>query len=348
MPTESARESDIRTLVRTHETERVIARLAGLQSGVVSRSQLLDLGLEAGAIGRRLRGGRLHQLHTGVYAVGHRVIPREGWWMAAVLASGPNAVLSHWSAVALWRIRPNSRERIDVTVSYRSRSSDLIRRHISELPDDERTIEEGIPVTTVPRTIFDLAAMEPADVVENLLREMEYLELRDRLSLWDLVARYPGRRGVRKVRAALERLEEEPVGRKRSKLEERFSPFLRSHRLPLPRFNDWILLGDKRYQVDCHWPDTRQIVELDGWQGHKTRTAFRDDRARDRKLRVAGYSVTHITWNQLEDEPEAIAVDLRAFADEERSRLSRSPSTPTCLVGVDGDRRVAPQGEDER
>ncbi len=168
-------------------------------------------------------------------------------------------------------------------------------------------------MTTVPRTIFDLAATEPADVIENLLREMEFLELRDRLSLWDLVERYPGKRGVRKVRMALERLKKEPPGRKRSPLEERFAPFLRRHRLPLPRFNDWILLEGKRYQVDCHWPDTREIVELDGWDGHSTRTAFRNDRARDRKLRVAGYSVTHITWNQLDDEPEAVAADLRVL-----------------------------------
>jgi very-short-patch-repair endonuclease len=233
--------------------------------------------------------------------------------MAAVLASGPEAVLSHWSAAALWMIRPNSRSIIDVTDPQKSRTWDGIRRHHKALPADERTIEEGIPVTTVPRTIFDLAAAESVDVVENLLREMEFLELRDALSLWDLVERYPGRRGVRKMRLALERLEEEPVGRKRSPLEERFAPFLRYHHLPLPRFNDWILVGDKRYQVDCHWPGTNQIVELDGWKGHRTRTAFREDRMRDRKLKVAGYSVTHITWNQLDDEPEAIASDLRAL-----------------------------------
>ena len=112
---------------------------------------------------------------------------------------------------------------------------------------------------------------------------------------------------------ALERLEEEPAGRKRSKLEERFAPFLRHHRLPLPRFNDWILVGDKRFQVDCRWPGTGQVVELDGWKGHKTKSAFHEDRARDRRLRVAGYSVTRLTWNQLDDEPEAIAADLRTL-----------------------------------
>jgi very-short-patch-repair endonuclease len=233
--------------------------------------------------------------------------------MAAVLTSGSEAVLSHWSAAALWMIRPNSREKIDVTVPHRSRSSGLIRRHISQVPEDERTVEEGIPVTSVPRTIFDLAATEPVDVVENLLREMEYLELRDRLSLWDLLGRYPGKRGSRRVRSALERLKEEPGGRKRSRLEERFALFLRRHRLPLPRFNDWIHLGDGNFQVDCHWPGTDQIVELDGWEGHKSRTAFREDRGRDRRLRVAGYTVTRITWNQLDDEPEAVAADLRAL-----------------------------------
>ena len=164
------------------------------------------------------------------------------------------------------------------------------------------------------RTVFDLAATEPLDVVENLIREMEFRQLWDRLSLPDLIDRYPGRRGVRKLRLALARLEEDPVGRKRSKLEERFAPFLRRHRLPLPRFNDWILLPNgKRYQVDCHWPDLRQIVELDGWRAHGTKSAFREDRARDRRLNAAGHSVTHITWNQLDDEPEAIAADLRAL-----------------------------------
>jgi len=233
--------------------------------------------------------------------------------MAATLAAGPEAVLSHWSAAALWMIRPNSRSVIDVTTPQKSRSWKGVRRHHSPLPADEVTIHEGIPVTTVPRTIFDLAATASEDVAENLLREMEYRELRDRLSLGDLVERYPGKRGVRKVRLALDRLKDAPSGRKNSPLEERFAPFLRQHRLPLPRFNDWIFLNGKRYQVDCHWPGTNQIVELDGWKGHRTRTAFREDRARDRILRVAGYSVTRLTWAQLDDEPRAVSADLRVL-----------------------------------
>jgi very-short-patch-repair endonuclease len=312
-PAETANEADNRPRARFRERERAIAALAERQHGVVAREQLIRLGFREGAIARRLSLGRLHEVQQGVYAPGRVRLTREGRWMAAVLASGPDAALSHWSAAALWLIRPNSRSIIDLTTPHKSRSWKGIRRHHKPLPADEVTVEEGIPVTTVPRTIFDLAATEPADTIQNLLRESEYRQLSDRLSLPDLVERYPGRRGVRKVRLALERLKEEPEGRKRSPLEERFAPFLRWHHLPLPRFNDWIFLRDKRYQADCHWPEQRQIVELDGWDGHSTRTAFREDRARDRRLHAAGYSVTHLTWNQLDDEPEAIAADLRVL-----------------------------------
>ncbi|HMI80612.1 MAG TPA: type IV toxin-antitoxin system AbiEi family antitoxin domain-containing protein [Solirubrobacterales bacterium] len=287
--------------------------MARRQHGVVGRRQLLRAGWSEKEIDGRLRAGRLHRVHAGVYSVGHQLVQREGRWMAAVLACGPEAALSHWSAAALWQLRPNARTQIDVTVPHPSRSTPQIRRHISHVSEDEHTVERGIPVTSAPRTIFDLAATEPAEVVENLLREMEFRELRDRLSLWDLVERYPRRRGVRKVRLALERLKSEPPGRKRSKLEERFAPFLRRYRLPLPRFNDWIDLGHKRYRVDCHWPGTGQIIELDGWEGHRTRSAFREDRARDRALRVAGYAVARLTWAQLDDEPEVVSADLRVL-----------------------------------
>ncbi len=233
--------------------------------------------------------------------------------MAAVLASEPEALLSHRTAAALWGIRGYAGGAVHVTVPRKSTSSKRIRRHLSHVPPDERTVEEGIPVTSVHRTIFDLAATVSVDDVVSMIKEAEYLNLWDRLSLWHLLERYPGRRGSRNLRLSLERITEEPTGRKVSKLEERFAPFLRRHRLPLPRFNDWIILGSKRYRVDCHWPGTGQIVELDGWEGHSTRSAFQDDRARDRALRVAGYSVIHLTWAQLDSEPDSIASDLRVF-----------------------------------
>ena len=240
--------------------------------------------------------------------------------MVAVLASGPEAVLSHRSAAMLWGLRGYSERRAEVTLPRKSTSTKQIHRHHSPLPADEVTVEEGIPVTIVPRTILDLAATESADVVENLLRESEFRQLTDRLSLPDLIERYSGKRGIRKVHLALDRLREEPEGRRRSRLEERFAPFLRQHHLPLPRFNDWIVLGEQRYQVDCHWPEIRQIVELDGWDGHGTRTAFREDRARDRRLRVAGYPVTRLTWNQLDDEPDEIAADLQLLLNNHQGQ----------------------------
>jgi very-short-patch-repair endonuclease len=298
---------------RTRGDDLALARLARRQYGVAARWQLLSAGWSKEEIDWRIRTGRLHPLHAGVYAVGHRLIPKQGWMMAAILASEPEAVLSHRSAAALWELRGYSEGAVQVTMPRKSTSSKQIRRHFSLVPDDERTVHEGIPVTSAARTVLDLAATESMDAVEAMLREVEFRRRWGPLSLWDLVERYPGKRGVRKVRVALERVKEEPEGHRRSRLEERFAPFLRRFHLPQPRFNDWILLGSKRYQVDCHWPGTNQIVELDGWEGHSTRSAFRSDRGRDRRLRVAGYSVTRLTWNQLDDEPELIAADLRAL-----------------------------------
>jgi very-short-patch-repair endonuclease len=243
--------------------------------------------------------------------------------MAAVLACGPGAVLSHRSAAALWGIRDFRGGASEVSTRSKSRSRDGVHRHFAVLPGDEVTVERGIPVTTVPRTLFDLAALESVDAVENALREAEYLRLHDRLSLPDLLARYPGRGGSRAIRECLARRTEAPPGRIRSPLEERFLPFLRRQRLPLPRFNAWIPLEPTSYEVDCLWAATRTIVELDGYAGHGTRGAFREDRARDRRLRVAGYGVTRIAWSQLDDEPEAIAADLRALLGATAAKYNR-------------------------
>lgn len=299
-------------LERTRGLDARIADLADAQHGVVARRQLLGLGSGEEAIEVRLGAGRLHRLHRGVYAVGRSVVSIEGKWLAGVLFCGPAAALSHRSAAALWGIRGSSARTIEVTVPSNSKPHGVIRRHRGILPPDEVTEHEGIPVTTVPRTIFDMAAISPPETVESMLREAEYRRLYDRLSLHDLLERYPRRRGSKAVRAALARVEERP-GRIRSRLEERFLPFLDSHRLPRPRFNAWLEVGGKRCQVDCLWPSSRQIVELDGWEGHGTRSAFRDDRARDRRLRVAGYGVTRIAWSELDDEADAVAADLRAL-----------------------------------
>lgn len=295
-----------------------IAELAEAQHGVVARRQLEGLGVGKGSLEKRVRSGRLHRLHRGVYAVGHRVLSQEGHWMAAVLFCGHGAVLSHRSAAALWRIRGIRRGPIAVTTPRKARSRGEIQRHFSVLPADEVTVERGIPVTTVPRTLFDLAATTSADEVEYGLREAEYLRLHDRLSLPHLLDRYPGRRGGPVVRKCLARRAETP-GRSRSWLEEKFLPFLRRNRFPAPQLNVSVKAGEKSFEVDCLWPTIRAIVELDGFAGHGTRIAFREDRARDRALRVAGYGVTRIAREQLDDEPEAIAADLRVLLRPEFS-----------------------------
>jgi hypothetical protein len=234
--------------------------------------------------------------------------------MAAVLAIGERAVLSHRSAAELWRLRGQGGGAIEVTLPSKSRHVSGIRRHSScVLLPDEITVEDRIPVTTVPRTIFDCAAAGDVDLVEHLMREAEFRQRYDRLSLPHLLERYPRRRGCRTVRLALRRLEESPSGPTASPLEDRFLPFLRAYGLPIPRLNEWIDLGGRRYKVDCRWPGTKEIVELDGFSAHGTRSAFRDDRERDRRLRVAGYGLTRISWAQLDDEPAAIAADLRAL-----------------------------------
>jgi very-short-patch-repair endonuclease len=319
MPRESVKDRRIGAISRSRREERreagwdlEIASLAQGQHGVLSRRQLIRLGLGKDAVQHRLASGRLHPVHAGVYSIGPaQLLSLSGLWMAAVLASGPEVLLSHQTAAALWGLRSYSGGVIHVTVPHKSTSTKRIRRHFSVVPEDERAVHEGIPCTSVHRTIFDLAASVDGDAIVAMVKEAEYLNHWDRLSLPDFLEHYPGKRGSRRVRAALNRLEEEPSGRTRSKLEKRFAPFLRRHHLPLPRFNDWILLGPKRFQVDCHWPDLRQIVELDGWQGHSSRSAFQDDRARDRALHAARFSVVHLTWNQLDVEPEEVASDLR-------------------------------------
>ncbi len=178
-------------------------------------------------------------------------------------------------------------------------------------------------MTSVPRTLLDLAAVSSVENVEFALREAEYRRLHDRLSLVDLVARYPRRRGIRAVRICLARRAEQ-AGRARSTLEEAFVTFLRRHHLPLPRLNAWIELGGVWKQVDCFWESARVVVELDGFAGHGTRTAFREDRARDRRLRVAGYMVVRIAWGQLEDEPESVAADLRALLEVDKRDIQTS------------------------
>jgi predicted transcriptional regulator of viral defense system len=170
--------------------------------------------------------GRLYRLDRGVYAVGHRALTREARWMAAVLSCGSQTVLSHRSAAALWGLRDYRGGPIDVTSPSKSRSRGAIRRHFSHLPTDETTVERGISVTTIPRTILDLATVLRVNAVERALRQSERLRLHDALSLEDLLRRYPRRRGAQTIRECLRRRRELPEGTTREELEARFLAFL--------------------------------------------------------------------------------------------------------------------------
>ncbi|HEV7769278.1 MAG TPA: type IV toxin-antitoxin system AbiEi family antitoxin domain-containing protein [Solirubrobacterales bacterium] len=298
-------------LEQTRALDERIGELAERQHGVVARRQLLALGAGEEAIEVRLGVGRLYRLHRGVYSVGHRVLSREARWMAATLCCGFGAVLSHRTAAAFWGIRGHSSGMIEVTTPSKSRSRGSIQRHFAALPADEVTTTDGIPVTTVPRTLFDLAAVLRVDAVEQALRQSERLRLHDVLSLEDLLARYPRHRGNRAIRECLRRRRELPAGVTREALEARFLVFLARHGLPRPRLNTWITLGPHRYQVDCLWPEQRVIVELDGYETHGTWSAFQSDRDRDRRLIAAGYRSTRVTWHYLLEIPEEIAIDLR-------------------------------------
>ncbi len=291
----------------------VIARLAERQHGVVARAQLLELGLGRDAIGHRLDCGRLHPLHRGIYAVGHRALTREARWIAAVLASGSAAVLSHRSAAALWGLRVASGTRADVTVARRLRARTGIAAHHAVLPADEVTVVRGIAVTTPPRTLLDLAAVVAPRHLERAVNDAEVLRLADALSLEQLVLRHPRRRGI----AALRRiLAHGRIGATvtRSELEDRFLAFLDRAGLPRPEVNAALELAHGHWiEADSLWRAQRLVVELDGYASHATRTAFEHDRSRDRALQAAGWRVVRVTWRHLAHEPATVAAQLRAL-----------------------------------
>jgi very-short-patch-repair endonuclease len=304
-----------------NSVDRLIAALAERQHGVVSRKDLLETGVSRHAIAHRLREGRLHRLHRSVYAVGHRVLTADGRRIAARLAAGPGAVLSHRSAAAHWELR--SSPALEVTVGTGGRRSlPGVTVHYLPLESDEVTTERAIRVTTVPRTLFDLAAVLPKHQVERAINEAEVRGMTDLLSLGDLVERYPHRWGVAGVREILARLRF-GLNIARSELESRFLALLDEAGLPRPEMNAQVPLADRWIECDCLWRGRRVVVELDGRATHDTSAAFERDRARDRMLSARGWRVVRITWRQLKADPEAVLVDLtnmleRGFAFHQR------------------------------
>lgn len=287
----------------------MIGELADRQHGVVARRQLVELGLGRGAVEHRVRLKRLCLVHHGVYAVGRRRLTRSGAWMAAVLACGPSAVLSHRSAAVLWGVRWGDSVRTEVTAPGRVGARDGIRAHRARLPADETTEVDGIPVTTVARTILDLAAVDDRHRVERAMEQAEALRLADTTPLAALAARYPGRRGTAVLKAIIGK-DSRAAGITRSHLEDRFLRFLAERGLPPPDPNAWLHLGEDWIEGDCVWPEQRLVVELDSWQYHATKAAFRRDRARDRRLQLAGWVPIRVTAWDVEEEPDRLEAEL--------------------------------------
>jgi very-short-patch-repair endonuclease len=289
--------------------ERAIAALAEAQHGVVTRVQLRTLGLTRHEIDDRLAAGRLHRLYRGVFAVGHRLVSQRGRWLAAVLAAGDGAVLSHTSAAELWELRASKGRWIDVTVPMKRRAPAGVRIHRTALEPTEITKRGPIPVTTPLRTLLDLSTQLTVPQLEQAIRQAEYRSLATAASLASRLSSRHGQRGAKTLRQAL-RLANTGKGRTRSDLEIAFLAFVRNHRLPPPDLNVDLILDGHEIQADCFWPDHGLIVELDGGAAHMTTQAFYADRARDRKAQAAGLTVIRITWPDLEEDPAGLATDL--------------------------------------
>jgi very-short-patch-repair endonuclease len=276
-----------------------LARLVERQHGVVSRRQLGALGLSPSMIEVRIEARQLIRLHRGVYALGHRQLRIQGHWLAAVIACGPGAALSHREAAALHGLRPSSRSRVDVTTTRRIRRSrpGIEIHHTATLDAKDVTTVEGIPVTTVARTLVDLAHVVPRDSVAKALREAEHRQTLDVREIEAIRARTRHRPGPghATLTAVLEQHTRRGTQLTRSVLEERFVALCETHGLLRPRMNAHV----GALEVDALWPDRRLAVELDGWDRHKDRRAFQDDRTKANALTRAGYRVLRFTHDDV-------------------------------------------------
>jgi hypothetical protein len=288
--------------MRSFPATNAIAALASAQHGVVARWQLRALGLSETAITRSARTGRLHRLHHGVYAVGHPVLRIEGRWMAAVLAAGKDAVLSHATAASAWALRPVGAGAIHVTVlgdpGRKRRQGIRIHRSRTLTPRDTTT-HLGIPITTPARTIIDLASsLQPLPLEQALDQAdrrglIDFAELKTRpipRSLKAILARYTGPAFTR------------------SELEDRFHAICDTHDLPRPTSNT-IIEGE---EVDFAWRARRLVVEVDGYGYHRSPSRFENDRERDIMLTLAGWTVLRFTWTQVTTRPDWVATALDA------------------------------------
>jgi very-short-patch-repair endonuclease len=281
----------------------------------VSLAQLAALGLTPRAAQKRVRAGRLHRIHRAVYSlVPLPLLSVAGRYMAAVLACGPGAVLSHRSAADHHGLRPTARARIDVTVPGRiKRTVKGVDVHCSTtlVAADIATVD-GIRCTSIARTIVDLGAVTGRRSVERAIEQADVLDRLDYRELESIARRNLHTRGAKRLAPIL--AEHRTAVPTESELEELLLELLRDAKLPVPQRQAYIDPGDDEplIRADFAWPDRRLIIETDGGRYHGTDRAFEHDRRRDQRLMIAGWRVIRITWRQLRDEPQRIVALIAA------------------------------------
>ncbi|HWO84655.1 MAG TPA: type IV toxin-antitoxin system AbiEi family antitoxin domain-containing protein [Solirubrobacterales bacterium] len=295
--------------------------LARRQHGVVTREQLLHIGFTPKAVKHRVSKGRLHPMFPGVYVVGRPHLEREGRWMAAVLACGPGASLSHRSAAALWGFEKEHRAYIDVSVRRTSESRlPGIRCHRRpSLPSPETTTRRGIPLTNPVRTFLDLvAAMGPRDL-ERAINEADKLDVIDADELRRSLDDHAGKPGVRPLRRILDkhtfRLSDD-------ELERLFRPLATAAGLPVPLTKH--VVND--FEVDFYWPDLSLVVETDGWRYHRTPSAQSRDALRFQVHVAHGLTPLRFSHYQVKYEPAHVKDILTRTAANLRARPAPSLS----------------------
>ncbi len=295
------------TFLSQPRIDAALGELAAAQHGPFSLDQLRELGLTAGAVRERTRAGRLHRIHHTVYSlVPKELLKREGLYMAAVLACGPGAVLSHRSAARLHELRDYGYTRIEVTVPRRShrRHPGVAVHRSTTLSDADITVVENIPVTTVARTLFDLGEVVTQRQLERAFDQAEIAETLDLHAINDQLARNATRRGARRVRKVLN---EHYIGQTPTwnENEEALLAITRALGIPDPDINQLIVLDDggPAIRVDFVWRDRRVIVEADSEKWHSSRQRIEIDRRRDQRLTAAGWTVIRTTWRQMKYRP---------------------------------------------
>jgi hypothetical protein len=272
-----------------------IAWNAARQHGVVSHEQLVEAGLSTSGVRRRVAAGWLHREHVGVYAVGHAGLTQRGRWMAAVLAGGDEAVLSHRSAGALWGLCLDAQP--EITVPGRKRHSvPGLRLHAGAIRPGETLRVDGIRVTKVGRTLLDLAEVLTVDELVSAIDKATNSRRLGRTTMSSVIKASPGRRGLKPLRRALLITRPQDV-LTRSELERRALRLIAQAGLPAPEVNARL----HGYEVDLLWRADRLVVELDGREHHEH--AFERDRRRDADLLSRGWRTLRLTWRQVVNNP---------------------------------------------